>query len=116
MRILGLSEQGAPLWAASAAFGLMYSGAVIIDQASKTVLDKEALERLHISIGINHKFDRGPIFVHDVGAAALLVVGAQADHGGSSRADVSSRAFSKKQIPSLRTRISCGCVPPLAEN
>lgn len=60
MRILGLSEQGAPLWAASAAFGLMYSGAVIIDQASKTVLDKEALERLHISIGINHSLIEDP--------------------------------------------------------
>jgi len=60
MRILGLSEQGAPLWATSAAFGLMYSGAVIIDQVSKTVLDKEALERLHISIGINHSLIEGP--------------------------------------------------------
>jgi hypothetical protein len=67
MRILGLSEQGAALWATSSAFGLMYGGAVIIDQASKTVPDKEALERLHISIGINHSLIEDPLLFMALG-------------------------------------------------
>jgi len=67
MRILGLSEQGATLWATSAAFGLMYGGAVIIDQARKTILDKEALERLHISMGINHSLIEDPFLFMTLG-------------------------------------------------
>jgi len=60
MRILGLSEQTSTLWVTSAAFGLMYGGAVTIDKARKGVLDKEELERLHISIGINHSMVEDP--------------------------------------------------------
>jgi len=60
MRILGLSERTATLWVTSAAFGLMYGGAVTIDKARKGVLGKEELERLHISIGINHSMVEDP--------------------------------------------------------
>ena len=54
MRVLGLSEQTTTLWVTSAVFGLMYGGAITIDKARKRALSKEELERLHISIGINH--------------------------------------------------------------
>ncbi len=60
MRILRLSERTAPLWVTSAAFGLLYGGAVIIDKARKGVLTKKELERLHISIGINHAMVEDP--------------------------------------------------------
>ncbi len=60
MRILGLSERTALLWVTSAAFGLMYGGAVIIDEARKGVLTREELKRLHISIGINHAMVEDP--------------------------------------------------------
>ncbi|MFC1932241.1 nucleoside recognition domain-containing protein [Chloroflexota bacterium] len=60
MRILRLPERTAILWVTSAAFGLMYGGAVIIDEAKKGVLTKEELERLHISIGINHAMVEDP--------------------------------------------------------
>ncbi len=60
MRILRLSDRTAILWVTSAAFGLMYGGAVIIDEARKGVLTREELERLHISIGINHSMVEDP--------------------------------------------------------
>lgn len=70
MRILRLSEQTALLWVTSAAFGLMYGGAVIVGEARKGVLTKEELERLHISIGINHAMVEDP--------ALFLVLGLNA--------------------------------------
>jgi hypothetical protein len=60
MRILGLSEQTATLWVTSVAFGLMYGGAITIDKARNGTFSKEELERLHISIGINHSMVEDP--------------------------------------------------------
>ncbi len=54
MKILRLPERAALLWVTSATFGLMYGGAVIVSEAKKGFLTREELERLHISIGINH--------------------------------------------------------------
>ena len=54
MRILGLSNRTAMLWVTAVLFGVTYGGAVIVEEAKKGVLTKEELERLHISIGINH--------------------------------------------------------------
>jgi len=60
MRILRLSERSALLWVISAAFGLVYGGAVIVNEARKGALTREELERLHISIGINHAMVEDP--------------------------------------------------------
>lgn len=60
MRVLGLSQQAAALWVTSAVFGLMYGGAVTIDKARKGNLGKQELERLHISIAINHGLVEDP--------------------------------------------------------
>ncbi len=60
MRILGLSDRAAALWLTAVLFGLMYGGAVIIEEARKGVLMKEELERLHISVGINHSMVEDP--------------------------------------------------------
>jgi len=60
MRILRLSERSALLWVISAAFGLVYGGAVIVDEVRKGALTREELERLHISIGINHAMVEDP--------------------------------------------------------
>ena len=54
MRGLGLSNRTAMLWVTAVVFGLMYGGAVIIEEAKKEPLTEEELERLHISIGISH--------------------------------------------------------------
>ena len=60
MKILGLSHRTALLWVTAVVFGLMYGGAVIIEEAKKGALTKEELERLHISIGTNHSMVEEP--------------------------------------------------------
>ncbi len=60
MRILGLSDKASVLWMTAAVFGLMLGGAVIVEEARKGALTKEELERLHISIGINHSMVEDP--------------------------------------------------------
>ena len=60
MKILGLSRRTALLWVTAVVFGLMYGGAVIIEEAKKGVLTKEELESLHISIGTNHSMVEEP--------------------------------------------------------
>ncbi len=60
MRVLGLSDRTALLWVTAVIFGLMYGGAVIMEEARKGGLTKEELERLHISIGINHSMVEDP--------------------------------------------------------
>ena len=60
MKVLGLPEQAATLWVISVGFGLTYGGAVTIDEAKRGILNKEELERLHISIGINHSMVEDP--------------------------------------------------------
>ena len=60
MKILGLSHRTALLWVTAVVFGLMYGGAVLIEEAKKGVLTKEELERLHISIGTNHSMVEEP--------------------------------------------------------
>jgi len=70
MRILGLSSRTATLWITAVLFGLMYGGAVIVEEAERGVLAKEELERLHISLGINHAMVEDP--------ALFLVLGLNA--------------------------------------
>ncbi len=60
MKIFGLSHRTALLWITAVVFGLMYGGAVITEEAKKGALTKEELERLHISIGINHSMVEEP--------------------------------------------------------
>jgi hypothetical protein len=60
MRVLGLPERTAVLWVPAAIFGLVYGGAVIIEESKRGALTKEELERLHISIGINHSMVEDP--------------------------------------------------------
>ncbi len=60
MKVLGLSERTATMWVPAAVFGLLFSGAVIIEEAKASALLKGELERLHISIGIQHAMLEDP--------------------------------------------------------
>ena len=66
MKILGLSERTAMMWATAIIFGLFYGGAVIVEEAKKGTLTREELESLHISIGTNHSM------VEDLALFAVL--------------------------------------------
>jgi len=60
MKGLGLCERASALWVTAAVFGLMFGGAVIVEEAKKEGLTGEELERLHISVGINHSMVEDP--------------------------------------------------------
>ena len=60
MKILGLSYRTALLWVTAVVFGLVYGGAIIVEEAKRGNLTKEELERLHISIGTNHSMVEEP--------------------------------------------------------
>jgi len=60
MGTLGLSQRTATLWLTAVLFGLLYGGAVIVEETKKEALTKEELEYLHISIGINHAMVEDP--------------------------------------------------------
>jgi len=61
MKVLGLSNRTTTLWVTAVIFGLMYGGAVIVEEVRQGDLTKAELERLHISIGINHSMLEDPV-------------------------------------------------------
>lgn len=67
MRILGLSDRTAMMCVSAIIFGLGFSGALIVEEAKSGVLTKEELERLHISIGINHSMVEDPALLAALG-------------------------------------------------
>jgi len=60
MKFLGLSDRSVILWVTAVLFGLMYGSAVILEKAREGNLTRSELERLHISIGINHSMVEDP--------------------------------------------------------
>jgi spore maturation protein SpmB len=71
MKILGLSDQTSTLWMMAALFGLTLGGAVIVEEAKRGTLTGEELERLHISIGINHSMVEDPALFLALGIDGL---------------------------------------------
>jgi spore maturation protein SpmB len=60
MRILGLPERTAMMFMAAVIFGLFYGSAVLIEEAKRENFTGEEMERLQISIGINHALVEDP--------------------------------------------------------
>ncbi|MEA1970442.1 MAG: iron transporter [Thermodesulfobacteriota bacterium] len=60
LKIMGLSRRVGILWITAIMFGLAYGGAVIVEEAKRGNLTDEELERLHLSIGINHAVIEDP--------------------------------------------------------
>ncbi|MCK4534981.1 MAG: hypothetical protein KAT81_05565 [Syntrophobacterales bacterium] len=61
LKIMGLSRRVGILWITAIMFGLAYGGAVTVEEAKKGNLADEELERLHLSIGINHAVIEDPV-------------------------------------------------------
>jgi Fe2+ transport system protein B len=85
LKVLGLGKQTGLLWLTAATFGLTYGAAVIVAEAKEGNLSKDELERLHLSIGINHSMIEDPLLFLSLGlgifwlcvprlAAAIIVV------------------------------------------
>lgn len=60
VRVMGLDKSCAMLWMTAAIFGLAYGSAVIVDETRNHTYDKNALTRLHLSIGVNHAMIEDP--------------------------------------------------------
>ena len=74
MRVCGLPDRGAMMFVAGIVFGLVLASAVIIDEAKKGLMTKEELERLHISIGINHSMIEDPAIFSVLGLNILWLI------------------------------------------
>jgi hypothetical protein len=67
MKVLGLSDRSVILWVTAVLFGLMYGSAVILEKSKEGNLTRSELERLHISIGINHSMVEDPALYMAIG-------------------------------------------------
>ena len=62
--LMGLSQRVGILWLTAAVFGLTYGAAVIVEEARAGTFERGEIERLQLSIGINHALiEDGAIFM-----------------------------------------------------
>jgi hypothetical protein len=62
--LMGLSRRVGILWLTAAVFGLTYGAAVIVEEARAETFEKDEIEGLQLSIGINHALiEDGAIFM-----------------------------------------------------
>jgi hypothetical protein len=61
LKVMGLHRQAALLWLTGALFGLSYGGAIIMEQSRELRLSPEEVEKLQLSIGINHSMIEDPL-------------------------------------------------------
>jgi Fe2+ transport system protein B len=71
MRVLGLSGRTAIMFVAGIIFGLLYGGAVIVEEGKKGTLTREEIEYLHVSLGINHAMIEDPALFAVLGVNIL---------------------------------------------
>jgi len=71
LKILGLGSQTGLLWLTAATFGLTYGAAVIVEETKAGNLSKDELERLQISIGINHSIIEDPVLFISLGLSVF---------------------------------------------
>lgn len=74
LKVIGISERTAMMCVVATVFGLMYGGAVIVEESKKLNLTKDELERLHIFIGINHAMVEDPALFAALGLSALWML------------------------------------------
>ncbi|HCY88199.1 MAG TPA: iron transporter [Desulfobacteraceae bacterium] len=58
--LMGLDRSCAMLWMTAATFGLAYGSAVFVEETRSHAYDREALTKLHLSIGVNHAMIEDP--------------------------------------------------------
>jgi hypothetical protein len=71
LKIMGLDERVGLLWLTAVVFGIAYGAAVIVEEAKEGNFSAEELERLHISIGINHSMVEDPTLFASLGLSAF---------------------------------------------
>ena len=71
LRLLGLSDTVGMMWLTAAIFGISYGGAVIVEEARISHIPKGDLDRLHLSMGINHAMVEDPALFLSLGLPAF---------------------------------------------
>jgi hypothetical protein len=71
LKIMGLDERVGLLWLTAVVFGIAYGAAVIVEEAREGNFSVEELERLHISIGINHSMVEDPTLFASLGLSVF---------------------------------------------
>jgi hypothetical protein len=85
LKMMGLDRRAGVLWLTGVLFGLSYGGAVIVEQSQELHLSPKEVEKLQLSIGINHSMIEDPLLflpfgIHPIWllvprlAAAILAV------------------------------------------
>jgi spore maturation protein SpmB len=67
LRMMGLHRHAGVLWLTGVLFGLAYGGAVIVEESANLGLSPEELEKLQLSIGINHSMIEDPLLFIPLG-------------------------------------------------
>jgi hypothetical protein len=60
LKIMGLEKKVGLLWMTGAFFGIAYGGAIIVQEARRERFPREEIEKLHLSIGVNHSIIEDP--------------------------------------------------------
>ncbi len=71
LKTMGLDQRVGILWLTANVFGVAYGGAVIVEEAKEGHLAPRELERLHLSIGINHSMVEDPALFLPLGLSAF---------------------------------------------
>ena len=71
LKVMGLNQRVGILWITAAVFGIAYGGAVIVEEAKQGCFSRGDLERLHLSIGINHSIFEDPALFLALGLSAF---------------------------------------------
>jgi len=71
LKIMGLDQRVGILWLTANVFGLAYGGAVIVEEVKEGYLTRQELERLHLSVGINHSMVEDPALFLLLGLSAF---------------------------------------------
>jgi len=74
MKVFGLSERATTMFVAGLVFGLLYGGAVIVEEARRGRLTREDAEGLHVSLGINHAVVEDPALFATLGLNLLWLL------------------------------------------
>ncbi len=71
LKTMGLDQVVGLLWLTAVVFGIAYGGAVIVEETKEGNIKKEELEKLHLSIGINHSMVEDPALFLSLGLSAF---------------------------------------------
>jgi len=67
LRMMGLHQRAGTIWLTGVLFGLAYGGAVIVEESRDLRLSPEDVEKLQLSIGINHSMIEDPLLFLPLG-------------------------------------------------